>query len=299
MDVAVTGSHGLIGGALVRSLEGDGHQVRRLVRADPGPGEVRWDPRTCTIDSGGLDGVDAVVHLAGAGIATGRWTEQHKRQVRDSRTKGTALLAEALAGLERPPRVLVSGSAVGWYGDRGDEVLSETSPTGDGFLAEVCQAWEAAAGMAEQAGIRVCRIRTGIVLSREGGALAAQLLPYKLGLGGPAGDGHQWMSWITLADEVAAIRFLLEADGVSGPVNLTAPEPVRNRDFAKALGRALHRPAVLPIPKLAGRLPAGIGPLVENLLFVSQRVEPVVLQGAGYHFTHASLDAALAAALAR
>lgn len=290
MRIALTGSHGLIGRALTESLEGDGHVVVPVVRTAGGPGEVSWDLDAGRIDSDGLEGLDGVVHLAGAGIASGRWTEEHKREVRESRTRGTALLSEALASLERPPPVLVSGSAIGYYGDRGDEVLTEESPPGDGFLPEVCLAWEAATGVAAAAGIRVAHLRTGIVLSPDGGALGAQLLPYKLGLGGPAGAGHQWMPWISIHDEVAAIRFLLDHD-VAGPVDLTAPEPATNREFAKTLGRVLHRPAVLPIPRLVTRLPLGIGPLLDDLLFSSARVLPAVLLEAGFAFGHTDLEA--------
>ncbi len=292
MRIAVTGSHGLIGGALVRSLEGDGHQVVRVVRGRAGADEVRWDIEGGDIDAAGLEGLDGVVHLAGAGIASGRWTEEHKAAVLHSRTRGTALLSEALASLTAPPPVLVSGSAIGFYGDRGDEVLTEESPPGEGFLPEVCLAWEAATGLADSAGIRVAHVRTGIVLSPDGGALGKQLLPFKLGLGGPAGAGHQWMPWISLDDEVAAIRFLLEAD-VRGPVDLTAPAPVTNKVFARTLGDVLHRPTVLPIPRLTTRLPLGVGPLVENLLFSSARVLPAVLQDEGFSFRHEALEPAL------
>ncbi|WCO68540.1 TIGR01777 family oxidoreductase [Iamia majanohamensis] len=292
MRIAVTGSHGLIGGALVRSLEGDGHRVVRVVRGTPGPSEVRWDIDAGEIDTAGLEGLDGVVHLAGAGIASSRWTEEHKAAVLHSRSRGTALLSEALASLSEPPPVLVSGSAIGYYGDRGDEVLTEDSPPGEGFLPEVCLAWEAATGLAASAGIRVAHVRTGIVLSPDGGALGKQLLPFKLGLGGPAGAGHQWMPWISLDDEVAAIRFLLDHD-VAGPVDLTAPHPVSNRVFAKTLGKVLHRPAVLPIPRAVTHLPLGVGALVENLLFSSARVLPAVLEEAGFSFRHETLEEAL------
>lgn len=292
MRIAVSGSHGLIGTALVRSLEGDDHQVVRIVRSSPGPGDVAWDLQAGEIDRAGLEGIDGAVHLAGAGIASGRWTDEHKREVLESRTRGTALLSEALTSLDDPPGVLLSGSAIGYYGDRGEETLTEASSPGDGFLPEVCLAWEAATGMAEVAGIRVAHLRTGIVLSPDGGALGKQLLPFKLGLGGPAGAGRQWMPWISLDDEVAAIRFLLDHD-VSGPVDLTAPEPVTNKVFARTLGAVLHRPAVLPIPRATTHLPLGIGALIENLLFSSARVLPAVLTDAGFTFRHRDLEAAL------
>ncbi|MET0804696.1 MAG: TIGR01777 family oxidoreductase, partial [Acidimicrobiales bacterium] len=237
MDVAVTGSSGLIGTALVRSLEGDGHRVRRLVRRPPeGPDEVRWDPDAGEVDAAGLEGAGGVVHLAGPGIGERRWTDDRKRELREARVEGTGVLARALAGLDRPPAVLVSGSAIGIYGDRGDEVLTEKSDLGDDFLAHLCRDWEAAAQPAADAGIRVATIRSGIVLAPEGGALAKLLPLFKLGAGGRMGSGRQWWSWITIDDEIAAIRHLLEHD-VAGPVDLTAPEPVTNQELTKALGR--------------------------------------------------------------
>lgn len=300
MRIAVTGSRGLVGSALVRSLEADGHRVARLVRpgSEPGPGDVRWDIEAGEIDSAALEGVDGAVHLAGEGIASGRWTAEHRQRVLESRTKGTALLAEALSGLDRPPAVLLSGSAIGYYGDRGDEALTEDSPAGEGFLPDVCRAWEAATGMAGEAGIRVSLLRTGIVLSRDGGALAKQLLPFKLGLGGRAGRGDQWLPWIALDDHVRALRFLLEHE-VAGPVNLTAPAPVTNATFARTLGRVLGRPAIVPIPRLVTRLPGGIGPLAENLLFSSAKVLPRALTDAGFTFSHPELEPALRAVLDR
>lgn len=294
MRIAVTGSTGLIGTALVRSLEGDGHDVVRITRAGTAPGrdQVSWDIDAGRIDAAGLEGLDAVVHLAGEGIASGRWTEEHKRRVHDSRAKGTALLSSTLAALDAKPTTLLSGSAVGFYGDRGDEELTERSAAGEGFLPDVCTAWEGATDAAADAGIRVAHLRTGIVLSPDGGALGAQLRPFKLGLGGRAGKGDQWLSWITLVDEVRAIRFLLEAD-VSGPVNLTAPNPVTNAGFARTLGAVLGRPAVVPIPRLVAKLPLGVGALADNLLFSSARVRPTVLAEAGFTFEHPALEAAL------
>lgn len=294
MRIAITGSSGLIGSALARSLEGDGHRVVRVVRSESGStgDQVSWDIDAGRIDAAGLEGLDAVVHLAGEGIAARRWTDEHKRRVLDSRAKGTSLLCDALASVDDRPATLLSGSAVGFYGDRGDEELTEQSPAGEGFLPDVCVAWEEATSAAEAAGIRVAHLRTGIVLSPDGGALAAQLRPFKLGLGGPAGKGEQWLSWITLADEVRAIRFLLESD-VAGPVNLTAPNPVTNGGFARTLGSVLGRPAVVPIPRLVTKLPLGVGPLVDTLLFSSARVRPTVLAEAGFSFDHPALEAAL------
>jgi uncharacterized protein (TIGR01777 family) len=297
VQVAISGASGLIGRALRRQLESDGHQVAALVRsgsggADP-TGTIRWDPAGGTIDAKGLEGIDAVVHLAGAGVASGRWTDEHRRAVRDSRTQGTTLLAETLAGLDRPPSVLVSASAIGYYGDRGDEVLTEASGPGDDFLAGVCVDWERSTASAEAAGIRTVHVRTGIVLSSEGGALQKQLLPFKLGLGARAGKGGQWMPWIAIDDEVAAIRFAIDEGDLSGAVNLTAPEPVTNAEFTKAVARVLHRPAVLVIPKAVTHLPLGIGPLAESLLFSSARVQPQRLLEAGYEFRYHDLDGAL------
>lgn len=299
MDVAVTGSSGLIGSALCRSLEADGHHVRRIVRR-PVPGDPRavvWDPTTGVLDPAGLEGVDAVVHLAGEGIAEKRWTDEQRRRILESRTLGTALLTETLARLDAPPAVLVSGSAMGIYGDGGDAVLTEASPPGDIFLSEVCVAWEAAAQPAIDAGIRTAFIRTGVVLSAEGGALAKILLQFKLFAGGPMGSGRQWWSWISIDDEVAAIRWLLDHE-VEGPVNLTAPNPVTYREFAKVLGSVLHRPSFLPVPKFGPRLLLG-SELADQLLFLSQRVEPTVLEAQGFPFAHRDIEAALRAVLHR
>jgi hypothetical protein len=300
MHVALTGSHGLIGTALTASLEADGHQVTAITRgASPaGAGATAtWDPEAGTIDTTALTGVDAVVHLAGEGIASHRWTPEQKHRIRDSRVKATSLLAHTLAELDDGPGVLVSGSAIGYYGShRGDELLDEASSEGPDFLAAVCGLWEDATRPAADAGVRVATIRSGIVLSGKGGALAKQLVPFKLGLGGPVGRGGRWTSWISLTDEVAAIRYLLDHP-VSGPVNLTAPNPVTNADFTHALGRALHRPTVVPIPTFVRHVPFGVGELADNLLLASQRVTPKVLLGAGFTFEHPVLDEALSAEL--
>jgi uncharacterized protein (TIGR01777 family) len=295
MRVAVSGSHGLIGSALVGALRAEGHEVTRLVRgAATGPDEVRWDPVAGEIDQAGLEGHDAVVHLAGAGIGDRRWTAAYKREIRDSRVRGTALLAGALARLERPPSVLVSGSAIGIYGDRGDEELDESSPPGTGFLAEVCRAWEEATTPAADAGIRVALARTGVVLAREGGALRRMALPFRFFVGGPLGSGRQWFSWISLADEVAAIRHVIETPSLTGPVNLVAPGCVRQREFARALGRAMRRPSWMAVPAVALRLAVGRELAAE--LLASQRVRPAALLASGYRFHHPTPDAALAAA---
>ena len=299
MRVAVTGANGFIGRATVERLEHRGHKVVKLVRGDTdgtgshGRGEstVHWNPAAGRIDAGAMEGLDAMIHLAGEPIAARRWSKDQKRRIADSRVNGTRLLAEALAGLESPPSVLVSASAIGWYGNRGAEMLDESSEPGDDFLARVCRYWEDAAEPAKAAGIRVCNPRTGIVLSPSGGALASMLLPFRLGLGGRIGNGRQWMSWITLDDEVSALLWLLDAD-VRGPMNLTAPNPVTNRDFAAALGRALRRPVLLPTPKVA--LQARLGrELTESLLYSSARVVPSTLQSGGFEFAHPTLEPAL------
>lgn len=300
MRIAVTGSTGLIGSRLVADLGGAGHDVVRLVR--PGSrtavgGIVRWDPAAGTIDAGALEGVDAVVHLAGEGIAAKRWTDEQKRRILESRREGTSLLAETLAGLARPPAVLLSGSAVGWYGDRGDEVLTESSGPGSGFLAEVCEAWETAAQPAVDAGIRTAFLRTGLVLDGKGGALAKMLPLFKLGLGGRMGSGRQWWSWVSIDDWVGAARFLLEHH-ITGPVNLTGPEPVTNAAFTKALGSVLRRPTVMPVPAFGPKLLLG-GELAHELLSASQRVVPEVLEGAGFPFQHRDVTSALRAVLSR
>jgi uncharacterized protein (TIGR01777 family) len=294
MDIAITGSTGLIGTQLAASLRADGHTVVPVVRTASQPGTLHWDPMSGSIERSGFEGIDAVVHLAGEPIAAGRWSAPQRDRIRDSRRIGTDLLARTLAELDRPPSTLVSGSAIGWYGSRGDEVLTEASASGDDFLAEVCREWEGATAPAEAAGLRVVHLRTGIVLDPRGGALAAQLPIFRLGLGGKAGAGDQWLAWISLADEVRAIRFALDQPELSGPVNLSAPNPVTNEAFTRALGAQLRRPTFMRIPRLARHLPLGIGPLVDSLLFSSARVVPEVLVGAGFSFDHETLDAALA-----
>ena len=295
MKVIVTGASGLLGSALVPVLRQAGHEVVTLVRRSPtSPHEARWDPAAGTLDVDALAGADAAVHLAGAGIGDKRWSAEYRQLIRESRVAGTTLLARTLADLQPRPRVLLSASGVGYYGDTGENAVDETGPPGTGFLPEVCAEWEAATTPAAEAGIRVCRMRSGIVLSRSGGALRRQLLPYRLGLGGPLGSGRQWMSWIEVTDEIAAMVFLLTAANVTGPVNLTAPAPVRQRDFAKSLGRALSRPAVLPAPRLGLRLL--LGGITDDLLG-SQRVIPRRLLDAGFTFRSPDLPAALAAAL--
>ena len=302
--VAVTGSTGLIGRSVVERLEAAGHQVVPVVRGgsarrggEPERSQsVQWDPQAGEIDRAALEGLDAVVHLAGEPIAARRWSPDQKQRIADSRVEGTTVLAEALARLSEPPNVLVSASAIGYYGSRGDEILDESSSGGRDFLADVCGDWETAADPARSAGVRVVHPRTGVVLSQSGGALAEMLPFFRLGIGGRIGDGRQWMSWITLHDEVEALLWLLTAD-VEGPVNLTAPEPVTNRQLTAALGKALRRPTLLPTPKAA--LWAKLGrELSEALLYSSARVTPAVLQDNGFAFAHPDITTGLAAVLA-
>lgn len=299
MDIAVTGSNGLIGTALGASLRADGHRVVPVVRSGGADDAIQWDPLAGTIDAAGLEGLDAVVHLAGAGIAAGPWTTAQRSRIHDSRSLGTTLLSNTLASLDQKPAVLVSGSAIGYYGDRGDEVLTESSAPGTDFLAGVCLDLEAPVRVASDAGTRTAVLRTGVVLDPSGGSLGKQLPAFKLGLGAKAGRGTQWLSWITLRDEVAAIRHVIDHASVTGPVNLTAPNPVTNAQFTDAVGRALHRPTFLTIPRVARHLPFGIGGLVESLLFTSARVRPTVLEQTGFEFADTELDAALGELLER
>jgi uncharacterized protein len=293
MQVVVTGSSGPIGEALCSYLATSGHHVVRVVRRPVRLGEVAlsWDPEAGTIDARGFEGADAVVHLAGAGVGDGRWTDSRKRVLVESRTRSTALLAGALAGLHHGPRVLVSASAIGFYGDRSDEILTEQSPPGHDFLASLCVRWEAEAVPAAEAGLRVVCARTGLVLSKDGGALPKLLPLFKLGLGGRFGSGAQWWSWITLDDEIRAIAWLLEND-IRGPVNLTAPNPVTNREFTRILGAVLSRPTRLPVPRFGPRLLLG-SELADALLFTSARVQPSVLESSGFPFSQSDLEVGL------
>jgi uncharacterized protein (TIGR01777 family) len=301
MRVAISGSTGLIGTALARSLRADGHEVVRLVRGEPAyPGSelaVPWDPAAGTIDPTNLHGVDAVVNLSGRSIGEKRWSAAEKEELVQSRLRATRLLAETIAGLEPRPAVLLSASAIGFYGDRGDEELTEDSEPGDGFFADLCRQWEDATGAAEAADVRVAHLRTGLVLSGEGGFLKRPLQLFKLGVGGRLGSGRQWWSWIAIDDEVDAIRFLLDHE-LAGPVNLTAPDPVTNGEFTKVLGRVLHRPTIFPAPAFAIRTILG-RELADEAVLAGQRVLPRRLLDAGYVFRYRDAEQALRAALAR
>jgi len=297
MKLLISGSHGLVGKALVKSLEPQGHKTFRLVRHAPGSdSEIEWSPDRYSIALARLEGFDAVVHLAGESIASGRWDEEKKRKVRESRVKGTKLLSDALANLTRPPTTLISASAIGYYGNRGDELLTETSAPGDDFLAGVCVKWEKATELAADKGIRVVNTRFGIILDSEGGALAKMLTPFRMGVGGKIGSGKQWMSWIALDDVVGAIEYVLASEILKGPVNFVAPNPVRNAEFTKTLGRVLSRPTIFPIPAFGARLV--FGEMADALLLSSQRVEPGRLKTADYQFKYSQLEAALRHVLA-
>lgn len=298
MRIIVSGASGLIGSSLLPTLKAAGHEPIALVRREAGAGELRWDPAAGMLPADALEGADAVVHLAGAGIGDHRWTDEYKRELIDSRVRSTTLLAETIAACTNGPKVLLSGSAIGYYGASDGRDLDETSPAGDDFLANLCVQWERATAAAAEKGTRVVHLRTGIVLSRDGGALAKMLPLFKLFAGGRFGNGKQWQSWISLPDEVGAIVHLLSAD-VSGPVNLTAPNPVTNAEFTDALGEALHRPTFLTLPRALRHLPAGVGPLVESLLFTSDRVLPRALEASGFTFAHPDLATALPQVLGR
>jgi hypothetical protein len=296
MNVLISGATGLIGSALVPELEANGHTVTRLSRSQSGADTVRWDPSAGTID-GDLEGTEAVVHLAGESIAQGRWSPDKKRRILDSRVQGTRLLAERISALATPPKVMVSTSAVGYYGDRGDEVLTEESAPGADFLAKVCREWEAAAEPARQAGIRVVHPRLGIVLSPQGGALGTTLPIFKLGGGGKIGSGRQWWSWVTLDDVVGSIVHALTDETVEGPVNVGSPNPMTNAEYTKVLGKVLGRPTVLPLPAPAARVM--LGEVADALLLSSQRMRPAKLEATGYVFRYPQLEGALRHLLGR
>jgi uncharacterized protein (TIGR01777 family) len=283
---------------LLRSLTGEGHDVCRLVRSERAvdASEVAWQPDQGVVDEAQLEGFEAVIHLAGESISSGRWTDDKKRAIRDSRVKGTQLLSESLAGLKHPPATLICASAVGYYGDRGDELLTEQSAPGNDFLADVCVEWERATEPASRSGIRTINARFGIILDKEGGALAKMLPPFRMGIGGRIGDGKQWMSWIALEDVVGGLKHALATKTLNGPLNFVAPNPSTNSEFTRILGRALGRPTFFPVPAFGARI--AFGEMADALLLSSQRVKPQALQASGFDFKHVELAAALRRILA-
>ncbi|GAA2382796.1 TIGR01777 family oxidoreductase [Nonomuraea africana] len=297
MAIIVTGASGLLGSALVAALKSDGHQVVRLVRREPRSAEEsRWDPGQEFVDRTVLEGAHAVVHLSGASLGERRWSEAYKREIVASRVESTRTLATALKGLERPPEVLLSASGVGFYGDTGDRVTDESGPRGEGFLAELCECWEEEAAVAEEAGVRTVRLRTAIALSGKGGALRQMLPVFRMGLGAPLGSGQQWWAWISLDDWVRAALHILKNRDLVGPVNLTSPEPVTNKEFTKALGRALKKPT-MPIPVPGFALRTALGGFADEGLLIGQRAVPAKLLDTDFRFLHPTLDDALTAVL--
>lgn len=293
MKILVTGSTGLIGSALVSLLETTGHEVTRLVRTQPRADspEIFWDPGAGKLDAPSLEGFDAVVHLSGENIGKGRWTAARKTRIYESRIKSTRLLSESLTRLEQPPKVMVCASAIGYYGDRGDEILREDTAPGSGFLADLCREWEAACEPAVRKGIRVVNLRNGLVLSGRGGVLPLMAIPFRLGVGGKVGTGKQVLSWIALDDVLGAILHAINSESLRGPVNTVAPNPATNLEFTKTLGRVLRRPTVFPLPTFAARLV--FGQMGDGLLLASQRVEPARLMTTGFEFRHPQLEGAL------
>ena len=297
MKILISGSSGLIGSAAATALKADGHNVVRLVRPGkaPNPGDVQWDPMRATVDVASLEGVDIVIHLSGAGIADGRWTEERKQLLRSSRIDTTRVLVDSLSRLNQKPQALIVASAIGYYGDRGDEILTESSTNGTDFLALVCRDWEAEASRAAAMGIRTVMLRFGVVLSGKGGALPKMLTPFKLGVGGRLGSGQQWMSWIAIEDVVGIIRHAIASEQVIGPVNVVAPNPVRNEEFTRLLAGMLHRPAIFPAPAFVLRL--AMGEMADAVLLSSDRVKPERMLSAGYKFRFEILEPALRAAV--
>ena len=299
MKILITGSHGLVGSALIPVVANAGHTVIRMIRPPMKPDEkkILWNPQTGFVEKEKLEGFDAVVHLAGESISTGRWTAEKKARIRDSRVKGTRFLAEIIAGLKAKPKILASASAIGFYGSRGTEVMSEKKSPGSGFLAETCVQWEAATEPASQAGINVFHLRFGIILSPKGGALAKMLPPFKLGVGGKIGSGFQYMSWISITDVVSAVMHVLKRKELNGPVNIVSQQPVTNLEFTKAFGKVLSRPTVFPLPAFAARF--ALGEMADELLLSSTRVEPSRLKVLGYAFQHNNIEKALQSMLGK
>lgn len=291
MKILVSGSRGLVGSSLVPSLIEDGHEVVRLVRSYPQSGDIMWNPERGEITASDLEGFDAVVHLAGDNIASGRWTAQKKRAIRSSRIDGTKLLCSALATLKNKPEVVISASAIGYYGNRSDEILTESSKSGDGFLAQVCREWEAATMPAQSAGIRVALMRIGVVLSRDGGALTKMLPPFRAGVGGKLGTGKQYLSWISIDDLCSIILHTIKTRKLQGPVNAVSPHPVTNEEFTAALGETLRRPTIFPVPQFAAQLL--LGEMADELLLSSTLVKPEKLVSSGYEFSNPQIQQAL------
>src|SRR5688572_24780762 len=296
MKILISGSHGLVGKALIKSLTTDGHEIVRLVRRQAGTPEIEWHPNEGRIDAQQLEGLNVVVHLAGENIAEGRWTADKKRAIRESRVKGTSLLSNALANLSQPPTLFLSASAIGYYGDRGDELLTEKSAPGKGFLSEVCIEWENATKPAVQKGIRTVYTRFGIILDASGGALEKMLTPFRMGIGGRIGNGKQWVSWIALDDVVNGLKFLIDDKSTHGPVNFVSPIPVTNAEFTTTLGRVLSMPTLLPVPPSVVRIASG--EMADALLLSGQKVAPHILQERGFSFTWPLLEPALRKILA-
>ena len=295
MKILIAGASGLVGSALVPLLKAEGAEVTRLVRSAAGSGEIEWHPNHDRLDPEALEGFDAVINLAGESIAEGRWTDEKKRRILDSRVNGTHLLSEAMAKVARRPRVFLCASASGFYGDRGDEILDEQSESGGGFLAEVCREWEQATEPAAKAGVRVVNLRFGPILAREGGMLGKLLTPFKLGMGGKVGSGKQYISWVAIDDVVGAIKLALTNESLRGPLNVVSPNSVTNEEFTKTLGHVLSRPTVLAMPAFAARL--AFGEMADEMLLVSQRVVPKVLGEAGFRFQYPELEGAVRAML--
>lgn len=291
MKIAIAGASGLVGSALVRSLEAQGHEITRLVRSTPRAGEIEWHPNQDEVNAGSLDGFDIIINLAGENLASGRWTDEQKRKIRDSRVNGTHLISEAIAKMTDKPRAFICASATGIYGDRDDEILDEQSESGGGFLAGVCREWEMACDPAVKAGVRVVNLRFGPILAREGGMLSKLLTPFKMGMGGKVGSGKQYISWIGLDDAVDAIVLAINDESIRGPINIVSPNPATNEEFTKTLGHVLNRPTALAMPAFAARL--AFGEMADEMLLVSQRVTPKKLSAMGFQFRHPDLQGAL------
>jgi len=291
MKIAIAGASGLVGKALTPLLEAEGHDVVRLVRSSPRAGEIEWHPNQDSIETGKLEGFDAIINLAGENVAEGRWTDDKKKKIHDSRVHGTHLLSEAISKLMSKPRVFLCASATGIYGDRGDETLDEQSESGGGFLAGVCREWEKATEPAARAGVRVVNLRFGPILARAGGMLEKMLTPFKMGLGGKIGSGKQYISWIGIEDSVAAMKLALNDQSIHGPLNIVSPKPVTNERFTRALGEVLSRPTVMAMPAFAARL--AFGEMADEMLLVSQKVIPKRLRAAGFQFEYSDLEIAL------